>query len=531
MISRREFLAMATGAAGLTVGGAVGVFDPVRRRTERRAKARGLAAAAGVRPRDLMTAKQLAVMDSPARFKVLLVGRRGGKTIGAVGHASDAMLQGPKLLLFLAKTIGSAREIMWEPFKRLNREHDWGFKFNEGLHIVTHPRTGARLLVRGIDDKEELEKLRGPSFDHIYIDECGTHKPSMLKYLVEEVLDATLMDRAESTLWLLGTPTVQAHGHFYKASTGLDDGEGLVLGYDRFHWTARDNPHVNFERHIFDPRDGVLVRRSWTTDTPAFRREYLAEWIVETERRVFRFERARNVLRELPELRHGDSWFKVLVLDFGVNDAFAMSRMQSPRTYGRATYITKGFSKRGLAPSQAAELIAAEVEAFQPDAVVGDSGGIGKAFLQEHHLRYPGLKPITPAEKSEKRTALEWCSDALFCATTGASPASPIPLPGDIGKHEGLFIVDTGDGSTATIQRQFASLLWDEDREDIAEGQDDDEAMTGVYGYRRMRAFRNKQRPEIPIENLPPNQRHLAIPQLSEQQRAFLEGWNQGPDE
>ena len=455
-------------------------------------------AASVVRPRDLMTPRQREVIDRPGRFKVLLVGRRGGKTIGAVTHAAEAMRSGRSMLLYLAKTIGSAREIMWEPFKQLNRDHDWGFRFIESPHpIVTHPN-GSRMLVRGIDDKEELEKLRGPSFDHIYIDECGTHKPSMLKYLIEEVLDATLMDRAESTLWLLGTPTVQAHGHFYKASTGLDDGEGVVLGYERFHWTASENPHVNFDRHVFDPKDGVLVRRGWTTDTPAFRREYLAEWIVETERRVFRFERARNVLPALPQLTHTDSWFKVLALDFGVNDAFAFSRLQSPKAYGRATYVTKAFSKRGLAPSQAADIIAREVESFEPDALVGDSGGIGKAFLQEYHLRYPKLKAITPAEKSEKRTALEWCSDAMFCA---ARP--PKHGMDDVGQHAGLFVVDTGDGATATLQRQLASLLWDEDREDIAEGQDDDEAMTAVYGYRRMRAFRNATEPDAPKQEYP----------------------------
>ncbi len=477
------------------------LFGAVQRSVER---TRAQQAASVVRPRDITTDKQRAVIDSSERFKVLLVGRRGGKTIGAVAHAAEAMLTRRTRLLYLAKTVGSAREIMWEPFKQLNLDHGWGFKFIESPDkIVTLPN-GSRLLVRGIDDKEELEKLRGPSFDGIYIDECGTHKPSLLKYLIEEVLDATLMDRPESWLWLLGTPTVQAHGHFYKASTGLDDGEGLVLGYERFHWTAKDNPHVNYEDHVFNPSTGVMKRRSWTTDTPAFRREYLGEWIVETERRVFRFDRARNVIAKLPELFGGDEWFKVLALDFGVNDAFAYSRLQSPKTWGKATYITKSFSKRGLAPSQAADLIAAEVAAFEPDALIGDSGGIGKAFLQEYHLRHPGMKLIVPAEKSEKRSALEWCSDALYVAKRPLPfPHAPedVGRPGvdNIGSHEGLMIVDDGRGTTATLQRQLASLLWDEDREDIAEGQDDDEAMTAVYGYRRMRAFRNAAtKPRVP---------------------------------
>lgn len=488
-------------------------------------------------PLSLLTEPQTRVANDAARFRVLLVGRRGGKTICAVADAAAAMLAGRVLVLYLAKTIGSAREIMWEPFKRLNRDHRWGFKFNESLHIVTHPN-GSRMLVRGIDDKDELEKLRGPSFDRIYIDECGTHKPSMLQYLIEEVLDATLMDRAGSTLWLLGTPTAQAIGHFYKASTGLDDGTGKVTGYSVHRWTAADNPHVNFERHVFDPSDGVLVRRGWTTDTPAFRREYLAEWVVETERRVFRFERARNVIPALPELVSGDAWFKVLSLDFGVNDAFAMARLQTPRTYGRGVYLTRGFSKRGLAPSQAADIIAREIEAFEPDALIGDSGGIGKAFIEEFHMRHPGLKRIAPAEKSEKRSALEWVSDALGAARRGTAPAwddddddrgdaIPPHFPDQgIGQHDGLFVV--GDADTAVMQRQLASILWDEDRQDIAEGQDDDEAMAATYGYRRMRSYRNARKPPPPPVTYPwgviPPDGHNVDP-LSEQEREMERLW------
>lgn len=444
-------------------------------------------------PWSLLTPHQVRVVNDPARFRVLLVGRRGGKTICAVADSAAAMLGSRQLTLYLAKTIGSAREIMWEPFKRLNREHRWGFRFNEALHIVTHPN-GSRMLVRGIDDRDELEKLRGPSFDRIYIDECGTHKPSMLQYLIEEVLDATLMDRAESTMWLLGTPTSQAFGHFYKASTGLDDGTGKISGYSVHRWTAADNPHVNFERHVFDPSDGVLARRGWTVETPAFRREYLAEWIVDTARLVFRFERGRNVIDKLPELRHRDRWVKALALDFGVNDATAAVRICWPELYGQGTYITRARSWRGLAPSDAADLIAQDVAEWQPDIVVGDSGGIGKAFLQEYGKRYPGLMAIQPAEKRDKRAHLEIVSDLLYTASgyerTGLD---------DIAKHRGLYVVD---GETAELQRQFGSIIWDETREDIADGQNDDEAMGAVYGVVRSPAYGNATREPEPIEDV-----------------------------
>lgn len=467
------------------------------------------------RPRDILTPMQAQVTDSVARFKCLLVGRRGGKTICAVCDAAETMLVGPAHCLFLAKTIGSAREIMWEPWKALNRQHGWGFTFDNGKHIVTHQRTGARCLVRGIDDREELEKLRGPSFDRIYIDECGTHKPTLLEYLVDEVLDATLMDRANSTLWLLGTPTVQSFGYFYKASTGIDDGNGAVEGYQRFRWTAADNPHVRFHDHVYDLETGVLKRKGWTVESPAFRREYLAEWITETDRRVFRFDPARNVLDALPKLRLHDRWYRVLALDFGVNDATACARLCTPKLYGRGVYVERSWARRGLAPSDAADLIAREIQEYQPDAVVGDSGGIGKAYLQEFGRRYPGLRAIMPAEKTEKRTSLELCSDAFHAAHAPE---------GETGKHNGLFLIR---GQTSSLERQLATLLWDEWRENIADGQDDDEAMAVVYGARRMRSFRNPEGPEIPdVVNDSPRAWMLR-PQddRPRQVKALIEGW------
>lgn len=496
------------------------VFSPVRRRVERQRHAQGANAGGGpISPLDLMTPAQVALATDPAKFKAGLWGRRSGKTIGVGLDFVDGMQQVPgSLNLYVALTMTSAREILWEPLKALNVRHGWGLRFNDTLMVVTY-RNGSRLMVRGADDRNELEKLRGMKFHKIRIDECGAMKPANLRYLVEEVLEATLMD-SDGDVWLLGTPTAQCFGYFYDITTGT------LPGYSVHHSTAKDNPHVNFHRFVYGP-GGLLERRNWTEDNPIFRREYLAEWVVDNERLVFRFARPRNVIEALPELRQTDRWYRTLALDFGVNDATACVRLASPRLYGRAVYVERSWGRRGLAPSQAADLIAQEIAEWSPDIVVGDSGGIGKAYLQEFSRRYPGLKPIIPAEKSEKRAALELTSDALFTASLGkpaAMPAGHDIGQHDIGQHHGLFLLHDW---TAELQRQLATLQWDEFREDIADGQDDDEAMGMVYGFRRMNAFRNATRPTLPDRTgeaqfpgwAPPT------PPMSDQQRNLLEGW------
>ncbi len=483
------------------------VFSAVRRRAERQESTQ---AAGFVWPRSLMTPAQLALVNDPSKFKALLWGRRTGKTIAMGLDFAEGMLEEPgSLNLYVALTMTSAREILWEPLKALNQRHSWGLRFNETLMVVTH-KNGARLMVRGADDRNELEKLRGMKFRKIRVDECGAMKPANLRYLIEEVLEATLMD-CDGDVWLAGTPTAQCFGYFYDITTGL------LPGYSVHHSTAKDNPHVNFHRFVYGP-GGLLERRRWTEDNPIFRREYLAEWVVDGNRLVFRFERARNLIDALPQLRHRDRWVKGLALDFGVNDATACSRLCSPELYGRGIYVPKSWGQRGLAPSQAAALIAAEVAEWQPDFITGDSGGIGKAFLQEYHLRYPGLMPIYPAEKSEKRAMLELVSDALL--TTGGRLVGT----DDVGKHHGIFVLAEG---TDALQRQLATIQWDELREDIAEGQDDDEAMTIVYGFRRFQSYRNETRePDPPPDNHGTTHERLRHDTTPQHLRDFAKGWN-----
>jgi hypothetical protein len=201
-------------------------------------KHRATRAAALVSPLDLMTPAQAALCADRAKFKGLLWGRRTGKTIAMGLDFADGMERVPgSLNLYVALTMTSAREILWQPLKRLNAQHGWGLRFNDSLMVCTH-QNGSRLMVRGADDRAELEKLRGMAFRKIRIDECGAMKPANLRYLVEEVLEATLMDD-DGDVWLAGTPTVQCFGFFYDITTGA------LPGYSLHHSTARDNPHVD----------------------------------------------------------------------------------------------------------------------------------------------------------------------------------------------------------------------------------------------------------------------------------------------
>lgn len=420
-------------------------------------------------------------MRDSSKFKALLCGGRAGKTSTAIFDYAHGMQSEPgSANCYIGQTRTSAKNIFWEPFRAANRKFGWGFDLNES-ELRARALNGSWLLCVGSDTRRELEKVRGIPWRRVRIDECGSHRPLYLQYLVEEVLEARLMDKM-GDLWLLGTPTKQAYGYFYDATTGR------LPGWSVHHWTARDNPHIDFNTFVFHPKTGLLARRGWTVDHPIFRREYLAEWVVESTLLVYRFLRERNVVRELRALKgRREKWRRVLGLDFGVMDATAGSLLSHPETYGQDTYVEKSLAKAGMAPSEAAEWIMREfVQPFSPDLIVGDVGGIGKAFQKEWNRRFPGVE-MRAAKKEDKRTAIEITSDALYVASTD--------------EQRGLFSLECNEG----LHREWATLLWNEDRSDIADGQDDNEANATQYAYRECPAYSNALQP-LPVD---PRPKHL----------------------
>lgn len=452
-------------------------------------------------PYDGLTDRQRAVIDCPARFVSLLCGRRAGKTDCIDRNLAVVLRDVPESEnLFVALTTESAKANMWRPLQRLDRRYRLGLKFDQSKMTVTHPRSRAILQVRGSETLRDLEKPRGGGYYAVRLDECGAWRPSYLEYFLDEVIGPALMDHEDSTLWLSGTPGRVAVGPFYDATAG----EGA--GFRRFGWTAWENPHVNANQFVFGPckeciaggvapvlfkgfasepvvgcKHGLLGRKNWTVDTPAFRREYLALWILDEASLVYRFAHERNVIAALPELVPGDSWVCALGLDFGVTHATACYTLVWPQRYGRAVYVVRGFSAPGLAASDLAAMLKTEYDRCKQEFgevkyIVGDPGGGGKVYWAEWNKRHPDIA-WSMAQKTDKRGALDHISDAL-------ANASGV---GGVQDHRGLLSLP---GNTV-LHRQWQTLQWDEDRKDIAEGQDDDDADAVMYPWRFSPAFRN----------------------------------------
>jgi hypothetical protein len=191
--------------------------------------------------------------------------------------------------------------------------------------------------------------------------------------------------------------------------------------------------------------------------------------VLDLDALAFAFERSRNVIRELPPLPNRLSrWRYVLAIDYGVVHTTAWCvlayREGSPIVYVVESFRRKlGESGATNAPSEVADITRVLIEKYRPQTVVGDLGGLGKAYAQEMVLRH-GIA-IRPAKKDHKLAAIEVTSDAL---------------------RTGYLLSLAGNES---LHRELETIQFDELHKDLAKGQQDDEAMAMAYAFRETPAY------------------------------------------
>ena len=73
---------------------------------------------------------QWEIHKHPARYKVIVIGRRGGKTEMAINEIVDASMSAPGLYWFIAPSYRQVKSIVWRRLKMLLKA-DRYWKFNE----------------------------------------------------------------------------------------------------------------------------------------------------------------------------------------------------------------------------------------------------------------------------------------------------------------------------------------------------------------------------------------------------------------
>lgn len=336
--------------------------------------------------------QQRRFVEDPARFKTLLCSRRSGKTITlAVDLLRSAELHPGSLNLYIGLQKPQIREMMWEPMKRIAAAVGVQFRKVDDHQLIARLPNGSKLIAQTAEEAPDIEKMRGPKYKKVAIDEAGSFRAHIRK-LVEDVLEPALLDQ-KGDLTMAGTPSIYLTGIFYDATTDA------ARGWSRHHWTLVQNPHIpDGAEQVEDLRR----RRGWAPDHPVFRREYLGEWAADTATAVYRFSDAKNLCDILPAPVGSRSW--VIGVDLGWEDTTTFVQTchdaESP-----SLWVAEAEEHGHWTITQTANRLR-EILTARPGArVVMDCSALGKT-ISEEIKRVHGI-PVTAAEKTDKFSHVE----------------------------------------------------------------------------------------------------------------------------
>jgi phage terminase large subunit-like protein len=170
---------------------------------------------------------QRAVSAILKRFSVLVVHRRGGKTVLAVNTLIDAASRCKKRMgrfAYVAPFLSQARSVAWDYVKAYTSEIP-GIRYNNSLMIAEFPN-GARIQLFGADNPDAL---RGMYFDGVVMDEVADMRPNVWG----EVIRPALTDRLGWALFI-GTPRgINLFSElYYRAVENEDWAAALYTCYD-----------------------------------------------------------------------------------------------------------------------------------------------------------------------------------------------------------------------------------------------------------------------------------------------------------
>lgn len=333
--------------------------------------------------------EQRKFVEDPSRHKAALCSRRAGKTHAAVVSLILAAQDHPGVtVLYLALTRESAKKLAWKPLIAFNDQYQLGLKFQHSELEATLPN-GSIIKVAGADDVRRVERLRGDKYKLAIIDESQSFRPSILAYLRKDILRLSLVDY-RGTLILMGTPGPAPTGLFYDVTTGSEG------GWSVHRWTIFDNPFIP---HAAEEFEEEKRQNRWNEDHPTLQREWLGRWVRDLGSLVYPYSPERNRIDRLPSYTSGE-WRHALGIDFGVTNATAFV-VVAWHENDPTLYIVESESKTGVIPSEAAEIVKDYQRRYDFSRIVGDIGGLGKAFSEEMRRRH--AIPVQPAQKADKR--------------------------------------------------------------------------------------------------------------------------------
>jgi len=348
---------------------------------------------------DLCFPKQREAFESKELLTAIQCTRRAGKSYGCGLDMVQTAIKHPRCLIpYITLTAESGKNIIAPVMREIKKLYQAPIEERkDGKEWLVHPNTEkeSKIFVAGADQKNFLDRLRGPKYPKVFIDEAASFRRTLLETMVDEIFIPAVGDY-NGQIYLIGTPGPVPDGYFYDASQGKN-------GFKSFFWKVIDNPYFPNPQGFME---ALLERKNWTRDTPKFRREWLGEWVLDSDSLVYKYNEERNGIDELPR-QHTD-WRYIIGMDVGFHDKTAFAIVcYTPGSPNAYIYQTLSFNQ--MIPHDAAIELRRLVDYYDPDSVVMDTGGLGRSIAEEFRKRYS--LPIKAAEKTDKMGHIEMMND------------------------------------------------------------------------------------------------------------------------
>jgi hypothetical protein len=219
-----------------------------------------------------LSTPQKTIVEATQRFKVVIAGRRFGKTHLSVRCLCEAARFPEKEVWYVAPTYKQAKMIVFKKLRKKLQDLRWVRKINE-TNMSFELKNGSTISLKGADN---YDSLRGVGLDYLVMDEFADIDPEAWF----ETLRPTLADKMGSALFI-GTP---------KGMNWAKDLYDLAQEYPEewaaFQYTTEQGGNVSIS-------EIEAARRS--LDARTFNQEFRATFETFSGRIFYSFDRKYNV--------------------------------------------------------------------------------------------------------------------------------------------------------------------------------------------------------------------------------------------
>ena len=181
-----------------------------------------------------LTKPQSQVSNSKKRFRVLVSGRRFGKTYLCITEMMKYATKVKQNIWYVAPTFKMAREIVWSKLKEMLSDFKWIDSINESNLSIKVKKTGSIISLKGC---ENYDSLRGVGIDFLILDEFA----DIDEKAWTEVLRAAVAD-TEGDVLMCGSPKGFGNWSYRMYLKGKQDAE-----WDSFQFTTLQGGMVSKE--------------------------------------------------------------------------------------------------------------------------------------------------------------------------------------------------------------------------------------------------------------------------------------------